>query len=263
MQIGLAHLLPGGTRLVADETGVNETYRGVIETATEKNLAYVKLMPAKQLVNELVCSVLGRSIGLPIPDGFLVAVLRDDYPDSPGMRSAGLTDALGFGVVSLPHPDLRRRIKVQGVAVVDRLIKTWTGWRDAMAFDEWVANGDRNQGNLLVGAEGDVWLIDHSHAFTGPTWAAPDLQPSVSVPNQIADNIIPTLTLPQRVAAWQAVQQLVVQYGAVDIEETLRLSRCDALLEQTDASALHSFLGLRIAELLRLLGQRLGLPVIM
>ena len=68
MQIGLGHLLPGGTRLTGDETGVNETYRGAVETASDKRLAYVKLLPAKQLVNELVCLVLGRSIGLPIPE---------------------------------------------------------------------------------------------------------------------------------------------------------------------------------------------------
>ena len=251
MQIGLAHLLPGATRLSGDETGVNETYRGVVETASEKRLAYVKLLPAKQLVNEIVCSVLGRSIGLPIPEGFLVAVLRDDYPDSPGLLANDLNDALGFGVVSLPHPDLRRRVKAQGVTLIDQFIRSWTGWREAMTFDEWVANCDRNQGNLLVGAEGDVWLIDHGHAFTGPNWTAADLQPGVSVPNQIADN-----------ATWQLVQQLAAQYAAVDIETILKLSRCDALLQSPDAIALRDFLRLRTGELLRLIGQRLGLPVI-
>jgi len=262
MQVGLAHLLPGATRLTGDETGINETYRGVVETASDKRLAYVKLLPVKQLVNELVCSVLGRSIGLPVPEGFLVAVLRDDYSDSPALLASGLSDALGFGVVLLPYPDLRRRIKTEGVAVVDQFIRTWTGWREAMTFDEWVANRDRNQGNLLVGAEGDVWLIDHSHAFTGPSWVAPDLQPGVSVPNQIAENIVPTLTLPQRYATWHLVQQLSEQYAAVDTENVLRLSRCDAFLGSVDATALRDFLRLRTAELLRLIGQRLGLPVI-
>lgn len=262
MQIGLVHLLPGATRLTGDDTGVNETYRGVVETASDKRLAYVKLLPVKQLVNEIVCSVLGRSIGLPIPEGFLVAVLRDDYPDSPGLQANDLNDALGFGVVSLPHPDLRRRVKAQGVTVIDQFIRSWTGWREAMTFDEWVANRDRNQGNLLVGAEGDVWLIDHGHAFTGPNWTAADLQPGVSVPNQIADNIVPTLMLPQRHATWQLVQQLAAQYAAVDIEDILKLSRCDALLQSPDAIALRDFLKLRTGELLRLIGQRLGLPVI-
>jgi hypothetical protein len=262
MQVGLAHLLPGATRLTGDETGINETYRGVVETVSDKRLAYVKLLPAKQLVNEVVCSVLGRSIGLSIPEGFLVAVLRNDYPDSLALQASGLDDALGFGVVSLPHPDLRRRIKMEGVAVVEQFIKTWSSWREAMTFDEWVANCDRNQGNLLVGAEGDVWLIDHSHAFTGPSWVAVDLQPGVSVPNQIADNIVPTLTLPQRHATWQLVQQLSAQFAAVDIENVLGLSRCDAFLGSADATALRDFLRLRTAELLRLIGQRLGLPVI-
>lgn len=262
MQIGLAHLLPGGTCLSEDDGGLSETYRGVIETATDKRLAYVKLLPAKQLVNELVCCVLGRSIGLPIPDGFLVAVLRDDYPDSPGLQASGLSDALAFGSVSLPHPDLRRRIRLGGLAAQDEFVRTWTGWREAMTFDEWIANRDRNTGNLLVGGEGDVWLIDHNNAFTGPSWVAADLQPGVSIRNQVAENIAPRLTLPQRHAALQVVQQLSAQYTSVDIDETLILSRCEPFLTMSDLAALRDFLRSRTAELLKLIGPRLGLPII-
>lgn len=42
-------------------------------------------------------------------------------------------------------------------------------------FDNLVDNLDRNQGNILIGADGLVWLIDHSQAFArDPHLPAPD-----------------------------------------------------------------------------------------
>jgi hypothetical protein len=42
------------------------------------------------------------------------------------------------------------------------------GWKDCLRtgiFDELIANGDRNKGNLLVDAHRGLWIIDHSRAL--------------------------------------------------------------------------------------------------
>ena len=42
----------------------------------------------------------------------------------------------------------------------------WRRQKQVMrVFDSLIANNDRNQGNLLIDAEWDIWLIDHTRAF--------------------------------------------------------------------------------------------------
>ena len=174
--IQLGHFLPGGTPLV-DGKGVNETYIGMIEVGPQRLRAYVKLMPDRQLVNELLASVLGRLVGLPVPRGFLVLVQRSDYPSSSYLLQNGFDAASAFAVEELPHRALDRRADLASAEARKALLCAWSKWPEAACFDDWIANADRHPGNLLVGGPGEVWLIDHSHAFTGDKWPRPDLCP--------------------------------------------------------------------------------------
>ena len=64
-EVKLANLVPGVTALDADDKGVNETFVGLIQTAIDQHRAYIKVLDSRQLVNELVCSTLGRAVGFP------------------------------------------------------------------------------------------------------------------------------------------------------------------------------------------------------
>lgn len=258
-----ALLLPGGALLSEEEKGRNETYRGAIETASGKTFAYVKLLDTKQLINELVSSVLGRTLGLPIPPGFVVLVNREDYPESEFLVSQGLDRALAFGVESIGHPDLKRRIRIEGDSVVEELLRTWTGWCEAMTFDEWIANKDRNQGNLLLGAPGEVWLIDHGHAFTGPNWQAEDLDPTVAVGNEIARVIAPNLALPERHRALRRATELTEECRDIDVGDVLKEGFVAAFGTEEEIAALGNFIMKRVNELVRLIAARVGLPVLL
>jgi len=258
-----ALLLPGAALLPEDQKGSNETYRGPIETASGKTFAYVKLLDTKQLINELVSSVLGRTLGLPVPPGFIVLVNRDDYPESEFLVSQGLERTLAFGVESIGHPDLKRRIKIEGDSVVQELFQTWTGWCDAMTFDEWIANRDRNQGNLLLGAPGEVWLIDHGHAFTGPNWLPSDLDPAVAVRNEIALVIAPHLALPERHRALRRATEISDECRKISANEVLKEGFAAAFASGEEIQALESFIVRRISELVRLIAMRVGLPVLL
>jgi hypothetical protein len=258
-----ALLLPGAALLPEDEKGINETYRGPIETASGRTFAYVKLLETKQLINELVSSVLGRTLGMPIPPGFIVLVNREDYPDSEFLTALGLEKALAFGVESVGYPDLKRRIKLEGDSVVEELFRTWTGWCDAMTFDEWIANRDRNQGNLLVGAPGEVWLIDHGQAFTGPNWAPRDLDPTVAVRNEIARVIAPHLALPERHRALRRATEIAEECKKVDVNDSLKEGFAAAFASDEEIEALRNFVAKRVNEVVRLIAMRVGLPVLL
>lgn len=257
-----ALLLPGAALLPEEQKGVNETYRGPIETASGKTFAYVKLLDVKQLINELVSSVLGRTLGLPIPPGFVVLVSRDDYPESEFLLTQGQDKALAFGVEAIGHPDLKRRIRLEGDSVVQELFRTWTGWCDAMTFDEWIANRDRNQGNLLLGAPGEVWLIDHGQAFTGPNWAPGDLDPAVAVRNEIARVLAPHLALPERHRALRRATEISEECRKIDADEAMKEGFTAAFASDGEIQALRNFISKRVDELVRLISMRVGLPVL-
>lgn len=260
--IQTAYLLPGASLLTGDESGVNETYRGIIETAVHNQLAYVKLLPTKQLINEAVAANLGKAIGLPIPDSYLVSVSRADYPHSKMLQDNNLDSAIAFGAASIGFPDLKRRLIQMGDAAIQMLKTTWTGWQHAMAYDEWIANSDRHAGNLLIGTAGEVWLIDHSHAFTGPNWGTHHLVPNAALRNQIAENFLPGLPLPEKVATLDHIKAIVAAYEGIDAELAIKECQLAPYMPEEEIHALQHFIKSRVGNLVEIISHRLGLPVL-
>lgn len=112
--------------------------------------AYIKRLPPRLLLVELVCACLGRSVGLPIPCPIIA--------DWQGIQV--------FGSQALDHRDLRVWLRIQDLKVeILKQFEKWCHLPGAVVFDEWVANRDRNQGNLLTDGEGNFWLIDHERAI--------------------------------------------------------------------------------------------------
>lgn len=257
--IGLANAVPGATLLNPDERGVNETFIGFLDAASGRHRAYIKILTGKQLINELVSTTFGRAVGLPIPQGYLVRVLPEELPDSILLRNYG-NEIFAFGSRAMDIPDLKRRIKADGDHIVAALFATWKDWDKAMVFDEWIANIDRNSGNLLIGNPDEVWLIDHSHCFTGPDWNPTDLAPEKCYTNHIADSIIPSLNLPERMALKTKTIQFAEICKLVDTNSALNASLASTFMEVGELQALQDFLQLRVAELASLISSRLGIP---
>lgn len=101
------------------------------------------------LINEVICSELGRSLGLPVPP---YAIIEDD-------ASEAYFVSLDFNLAgeALPPADANAF-----VSVLPEL-----AW-GVILFDSWVINTDRHNGNIafLQGTSG-VQLFDHSHAIYG------------------------------------------------------------------------------------------------
>lgn len=258
-KIRLANIVPGAVPVESSEQGVNETFVGLIQTASDQLRAYIKVLDARQLVNELICSTLGRSVGLPIPEGFLARASASDLPES-GILAIHGGEALIFACADVGRPSLKRRLSESGAGILASLFSTWKQWDAATIFDEWIANPDRHAGNLLIGGPDQVWLIDHGHALTGPRWTAQDLIPERVVRNQIADSFFPNLTLPERIAMRAKAGELSGVFGLVSTESTLAACCAAQLLSPRDLEAVRIFVGERVGKLFDLVSSRLGIP---
>lgn len=257
--IELGHALPGGT-LLKDDKGVNETYRGLIEVGSSRLSAYIKLLPDRQLVNEMLASVLGRLVDLPVPRGFLVEVRRVDYPDSPFMKASAVSVAPAFAVEEIACRSLLRRMDLQSPVARERLFRTWSHWYSAAAFDDWIANGDRHAGNLLVGAPGEAWLIDHGHAFTGDKWQAVNLRPDMVTGNHLGQTMGLWLKPPEKALAMQACHAAVQCFSSVDTVQASRLAHLVTQLSAPDFDALTRFVTERVHSVASRIGNILGIP---
>ena len=258
-EIKLANVVPGVAAVDSSERGVNETFVGLIQTSSDQLRAYIKVLDVRQLVNELICSTLGRLVCLPVPEGFLVRATAGDLPES-GILAKHGGEALIFASADVGRPSLKRRLTEDGAQFLSSLLATWKQWDSASIFDEWIANPDRHPGNLLIEGPDKVWLIDHGHALTGPGWTAADLVPERSVRNQLADICFPRLTLPERMAVRAKAAELSSVFGLFPPEPALAACHADQLLSPSDLKTVRTFVGERVGKLFDLVSTRLGIP---
>jgi len=118
--------------------------------------AFVKLLAPEQVAVEVQAALLGRLLGLPIPDPLVTR-----WGSRIGFGSTAVDDSLTFARL----PEARRADSM-------RLFLSWTKLFSVACFDEWIANSDRHGGNVLVTALDEYWLIDHQLAL--PEGLAPD-----------------------------------------------------------------------------------------
>lgn len=143
-----------------DEKGISPLWKGPIGTETGEEVdAYIKLVPPQEILSEVVCALAGQVLGLPIPRPFVV-IDKENYMGHGHNRILFASENAG-------HPSLKRRI-LDGEEWVNDALLDWKQIHDAAVFDDWIANIDRNQGNLLVGGEDDFVMIDHGRALGAP-----------------------------------------------------------------------------------------------
>ncbi len=117
---------------------------------------YVKKTNKEEIMAECLASLLAAELDLPVAKTFIV--------QDPG-------DLLGGGYFSGSEdagvPSIKQWLNRQDPVVMEMLSK-WEKLHEVALFDEWIANPDRQGGNLLWGG-GDNWvLIDHAQAL----WSA-------------------------------------------------------------------------------------------
>lgn len=121
-----------------------------------------------QLVSEVLCAQVGRCLGFHMPKPYLVRVDLEELPkESQFYQKVGESWFFASQNACSNPTTLERIFKNSDeLELFQRHVENFAS---IMVFDEWIANTDRNDGNLLLDPcnEYKVWLIDHGDAFFG------------------------------------------------------------------------------------------------
>ncbi|MBS6039961.1 MULTISPECIES: HipA family kinase [Pseudomonas] len=158
-QIDLGLFLTG--KRVSDPSvcGQHPLFYGTVQVkGRERFNAYVKMLPAKLIYAEVLSSLLGQSLGLPIPVTIPVYARGQTVGTASDYELCVASLDCGAAPIS----------RIARLDDVNDLLNKWAHVRMAIVFDELIANGDRNLRNILMGADGKIWLIDHEEALRHP-----------------------------------------------------------------------------------------------
>ena len=235
-------LLPGATPIHNDN--INPVWRGNVLMGSYRRSMYVKQVNERTLAVEVMCAVLGRTLGLPMPRPALVMA----HPET--LSSLERPTVL-FGSESIENPDLRQWLRQDEESTAAHLLN-WAQLLDAGCFDEWVANADRHGGNILYGGGKNFALIDHSEAI--PSYLkANEPAPSNSLLSFNANGKKETLIE----QLYTKAKTSTTSYSQTHIYQAVLDVLADLSGQQT-VDELTSFLSQRTHDLLALIAQRIG-----
>lgn len=156
----------------AQRQGVQRSLLGIASHPTlgEVNVR-VKALSGKRLANELVAALIANQLGVKVPSCFALevdAALVHDH--------AWNGRAYCFASTVVPNSsNLSESALLANPLTVADFYAT-KDWQSIVLFDALVSNSDRTPANLLLGANGLLWAIDHDTVFGGD-WNVIDLQP--------------------------------------------------------------------------------------
>lgn len=246
----------------SQEGGDGETWRVTLIGSAKP--AWVKFDDDKRhMIAEMVSAQVGRALGLSIPKPYLVEIDLARVPeDSKWHGRQGLLHSFGCQHAGDSPRSFARAIKENDPAIIET-IRKWAGYNTTMIFDEWIANTDRNLGNLLFdpGANG-FWLIDHGRALTGeywPVWGLSD--PSIDTGNQLAKSLARGKPDPKQTAEVESSSNnQMLTAAALDwcrLDVDAHIAKIDA---KVSVDEIRRFLMSRIYHTTQLLMAKLGCP---
>lgn len=142
--------------IIPFNNGSHESARGIANTTAGHTPVVVKRLPHHELVREVLCSLLAQAVDLPVPQPYVLDVRDSSWPEQRGATHV-------FGTSYGTGRSWARAAR-QGPATIANLV-AWPKFLAAIAFDEWIANSDRDPGNLLFIGPREFQLIDHGEAL--------------------------------------------------------------------------------------------------
>jgi hypothetical protein len=245
-EIELGLFLTGKKVVDPSVCGQHPLFYGVVQLKGQiRYNAYVKMIPARLVYAEVLASLLGRALGLPIP--LTIPVYAKG-------QTVGITSAHVLCVASLDcgATPISRIARLDDV---NNLLHKWTHIRTAIVFDELIANADRNLRNILMGADGKIWLIDHEEALRDPLTVA-----HKNIQNYLLKRLSEDLNKFELRRTAQRLHEESIALGSIDFSARA----LDSMPESCQASggyvdAVVEFLTDRIQHMPKLLESGLGL----
>ena len=219
---------------------------------------YFRMADRFTVVAELACAAIAQALGLPTPQPFLLNIGVGALHESrfTGHDRATVTVAtadVGGGTFA--------QLLREDSEYARQLLRGWQHLVPAIAFDEWLANTDRNFGNILFVAR-SLYLIDHGEAFGGSTrklFPIGDLT-ETAFPNQLANFLEAKNVAHLQAMLEQAREWLVSTAGALDVSTLGTTTDMRRWHTDSEEAELIDFLRARLLVTHKLLCQRLGLP---
>lgn len=245
-----------------DEGRDCETYKAelLLPQVRRSITGYLKLTEdARKVIAELCAAQVGRALGLPIPTPYIALLDTADLREQFNSRFAnrGLMVCFASRQASARSYSLERGLNqaaAQHALNIGRLDTAAT-----VAFDEFVANTDRNLGNIVFTPEDQrFWLIDHGRALTGHYWATWGLgDPAVSVENTLADRNSLAWPATERVRVIDSAHEFVTRASSLCFEAIDEEGHYEKIDPRTDKREIIAFLRERVEHTVPLLCQRL------
>lgn len=238
-------LLPGAEPF--SDSNINQTWKGHVRTNSGTVVVYAKLIDAREICIEAFCAILGRQLGIPIPKPYLILADCTSLSCVPEGQHA-----LMFGSEDADFPSFRRYANCEQAYV--RLQK-FKSTLDVGVFDEWIANHDRNIGNILYDGGSDFLFIDHGLAI--PNGMDPLLPAS-------DNNIIRVLfSIKSELEKFRdlrtASQDITPAYGLLELKEIMNQTLSTRYLAENEIEKVLDFLLKRLSVIDSLVRCRLGI----
>ena len=246
------------TTLEAIEGGIRaNTHLALVNLDGNPRRVYLKVFSdhTRGLANEIAGWLIATALGLPAP-------LRACLIDISGatlskIHGQPMTSSIAFGVEALPGKSVKYLYKNADADLISGALAKWDNLHKAVAFDDWIANKDRNNGNIIRLGKGKFSLIDHSDILTGPAWSAANLDPALDVRNRLAEmiwNEHPDKEDAGRIADAANAHLAALQHSIAELEDWWKM-----LLDETELTAARTFLHTRAKNSAERIKARYGL----
>lgn len=238
----------------------NSVFRGDVVLENDQiERGFLKDLDPRQLANELLVAVLGRALGVSVPDIALVLVTPDI-----STQFNKVADRAGAGNVAFFSFDANAPTVSQIISAGGGLpptLKSSPVAGQMYGFDTWVANVDRHRNNILLSGSGKAFLIDHGHCFTGPEWKKEQLNATKAYPTPLTGWLTPELSDQDKSQAISDVLNLVQKMIRTDVHQAMSDALSVQLYGADDSDALLGFLEGRIEHVEKLAAASLGILV--
>lgn len=219
---------------------------------------YFRMTDRFTVVAELACSAIAQALGLPTPQPYLLNIGVGTLHESRftthdrAMVTVATRDVGGGTFAQLLREDSD---------YAKHLLRMWSHLVAAVAFDEWLANTDRNFGNILFVAR-SLYLIDHAEAFGGSARQLFPLEELTETPfsNNLAHILDSKDPVHLQAMLDQAREWLANTASALDLTTLGSTTDMHRWHSDSEEVELINFVRSRLLVTHKLLCQRLGYP---